>query len=134
MAILCPKDGKVTTIEIRKDCAEKALKNIEEAGLSNKIQVVVGNALEIIPTISETFDLLFIDADKKEYFDYLTFAEKNLKKGSLVVADNVVIFKNDMLNFLDYVQNSAHYSSKTVDVLLEFSKDVPDGMEISIKL
>lgn len=134
MASELGEDGRITTIEIREDCAKKALSNIEEAGLSHKIKVVIGNALDIIPGLSDTFDLLFIDAAKEEYFDYLISAEKKLKKGSLVVADNVVIFKSEMLNYLDYIRHSGNYESKTVDVPLEFSKNVPDAMEISAKL
>lgn len=134
MALELGEDGRVTTIEIREDCAEKALNNIKEACLSHKIQVLIGNALEIIPGLSDTFDLLFIDAAKEEYFDYLISAEKKLKQGAVVVADNVVIFKNEMSNFLEYIRHSDNYESKTVDVPLEFSKNVPDAMEISVKL
>ncbi len=134
MATLTKGKSKITTIEIREDCAEKALSNIKKAGLSSQIELLVGNALEIIPTINEPIDLLFLDADKKEYFDYFTLAEKNLKKGSVVVADNVGIFKKDMLNYLGAIRNSVHFESKTIDVPLEFSENVPDAMEISVKL
>ena len=134
MATLAKGNGKIKTIEVREDCAEKALLNIKKAGLSSQIELLVGNALEIIPTLNETFDLLFLDADKKEYFDYFTLAKKNLKKRSVVVADNVCIFKKDMLNYLDFIRNSDNFESKTIDVPLEFSENVPDAMEISVKI
>lgn len=134
MARLLPEDGKIITIEFDENSAEFARKNIEQAGLSNKIEVITGNALEIIPKLKETFDMLFIDATKEEYFEYLRLTEKNLRKGSIVIADNVGIFENAMMDFLDYVRNSGKYNSKTVKTLLEFHEDVEDALEISVKL
>lgn len=134
IARLLPENGKVITIEVNERNAAFAEKNIEDAGLSSKIKIIAGDALEIIPVLNERFDLLFIDATKEEYLQYLKLAEKNLKKGSVVVADNVGIFKQHMLDYLDYVRNSGKYKSKTINVPLEFSEDAEDAMEISIKL
>jgi predicted O-methyltransferase YrrM len=134
MGRLLPQDGKLVTIDITPDNAETALSNIRDADLSDKIEVKVGDALEILPRLRDKFDLLFIDATKEEYIQYLKLAEKNLKRGSVVVADNVGIFKADMLDYLVYVRSSGAYKSETISVPLEFSGDVEDAMEISIKL
>jgi predicted O-methyltransferase YrrM len=88
-------DGKVVTIEIDRSIADIARKNIADAGLSEKINVIVGNALEVIPKLDLKFDLLFLDAAKNEYLTYLKLAEdKALKKGAVIVADNVEVSKN----------------------------------------
>lgn len=134
MATVLPEVGRVTTIEIDEANAITVRRNVKEAGLSNKVEVIVGNALEVLPSLNGKFDLLFIDASKNEYFKYLKLAEKNLKKGSVVVADNVGIFQEEMQDYLDYVRNSGRYRSDTIKTLLEFSKDVPDAIEVSIKL
>ena len=64
-------EGKVATIEIDRSVADIARKNIDDAGLSEKINVIVGNALEIISRLDLKFDLLFLDAAKDEYLKYL---------------------------------------------------------------
>lgn len=136
-AILMAKENKnaiITTIEIDKQNAEITKENIEKANLSNRIKVIQGDALKIIPEITDSFDLLFLDAAKAQYLHYLNLTEKNLKKGSVIVADNVGIFEKEMKNFLEYVRNSGKYQSETIKVLLEYHDDVYDAMEVSVKL
>jgi predicted O-methyltransferase YrrM len=126
--------GKVITVEIDQGSANIARKNIEDAALANKVEVIVGDALEIIPKLRGKFDMVFLDATKEEYFKYLKFVEKNLEKGSVVVADNVGIFERSMYDFLQYVRNSGRYNSRVLDTELEFNKNVKDAIEISIKI
>ena len=57
-----------------------------------KVDIIVGDALEVIPKLGRKFDLLFIDATKEEYLSYLKRAEKYLVKEAVVLADNVGIF------------------------------------------
>jgi predicted O-methyltransferase YrrM len=106
-----------------------------DAGLSDKIHIIVGNALDVIPKLDLIFDLLFLDAAKDEYLKYLKLAEnKNLKKGSIVVADNVEVSKNEMLDYLEYVRNSGIYKSETIETALEFTPNIRDAIEVSIKV
>ena len=126
--------GKVITIEIDKESANIARKNIEDAALANKIKVIPGDALEIIPKLHEEFDMVFLDGTKEEYFKYLKLAEKNLKKGAVVVADNVWVFETSMNDYLEYVRNSGRYKSRTLETELEFNAGVKDAIEISIKI
>jgi len=121
------KKGKVTTIEINKEIADIAKKNIEKANLSDKIEVIVGDAKEVIKVLNEEYDMLFIDAEKSEYLTYLKLAEKIIKKGGIIVADNVKKFENEMKDYLEYVRYSGKYKSYTLD--LGF-----DALEISFKL
>jgi predicted O-methyltransferase YrrM len=135
MANILPVGGKVVTIELDKLIAATARKNIADAGLSDKIDIVDGNALEAIPKLDLKYDLLFLDAAKDEYLKYLKLAEnKNLKKGSIVVADNVEVSKNEMLDYLEYVRSSGIYKSETIETTLEFTPNVRDAIEVSIKV
>ena len=135
MANILPQGGKVITIELNKTNANIARKNMAHAGLPDKIDIAVGNALDVIPKLDLIFDLLFLDAAKDEYLKYLKLAEnKNLKKGSIVVADNVEVSKNEMLDYLEYVRSSGIYKSETIETALEFTPNVRDAMEVSIKV
>ena len=128
-------NGKVITIEIDKPIADIARKNIADAGLADKIDVIVGNALDVIPRLNSKFDLLFLDAAKNEYLKYLELAQKrNLKEGSIIVADNVEISKSEMQDYLEHVRNSREYRSKTIETTVEFTPNVKDAMEVSIKV
>jgi predicted O-methyltransferase YrrM len=128
--------GKVVTVEMDKAFADIAKRNIQDAGFQKKIDIIVGNALEVIPKLGYKFDLLFLDAAKDEYLRYLNLAEaKNLiEKGDIVIADNVGVSKNEMLDYLDYVRNSGIYRSETIETMLEFTDDVKDAIEVSIKV
>jgi len=126
--------GKVITIEIDKENVKIARKNIEDAALANKVNVLNGSALEILPKLRENFDMVFLDATKQEYLEYLKLVEKNLKKNAVVVADNVGIFEESMNHYLEYVRNSGRYKSGTVQTELEFNEGVKDAIEISIKI
>jgi predicted O-methyltransferase YrrM len=136
-AVLSSSDGKVVTIELDKSNADIARKNISDAELSDRIDVRVGNALEVISKLDLKFDLVFLDAAKNEYLKYLKLAEKkkSLKKGAIIVADNVEVSKNEMLDYLQYVRNSSGiYKSYTIETTLEFTPDIKDAIEVSIKV
>ena len=118
---------RITTIEIHPKEARAAEQNIERAEIPPKVDVIVGDALKVIPTLKDCFDAVFIDAEKTEYLDYLRLAEDKLHKGTIIVADNAGIFADQMSNYLSYVRTSGNYTSKYVPV-------GEDGLEISIKL
>jgi len=128
-------EGKVVTIEIDRSIADISRKNVADAGLSAKINVIVGNALKVIPKLDWKFDFLFLDAAKNEYLTYLKLAEdKALKKGAVIIADNVEVSKNEMLDYLEYVRSSGIYKSETIETTLEFTPNVRDAIEVSIKV
>jgi predicted O-methyltransferase YrrM len=126
--------GKITTIEIDKECTNIARKNIENAALADKVEVIEGDALEIIPKLNEKFDMAFLDGTKGEYLKYLKLLEKNLKKGAVVVADNVGVFETSMRDYLEYVRDSRLYNSRTLETELEFDSNTRDAIEVSIKI
>jgi predicted O-methyltransferase YrrM len=131
-SMLSSSNGRLVTIEINKLVAEAAIRNIEDAGLSDKIMVVIGNALNVIPQLDRRFQLMFLDAAKNEYLGYLKLAEKKcLEKGAVVVADNVKVSKNEMLDYLEYVKYSGLYKSETIETILEFTPKIKDAIEVS---
>src|ERR671938_1430254 len=137
MGSLLPDDtGKLITIEIDRDLANIAMKNIEKAGLSYKIKVICNDAIDVIPMLDgHKFDMVFLDAIKTQYLRYLKLTEeKNLiNEGSVVVADNVILYESEMKDYLEYVRNSGNYQSQTTETTLEFNKNVKDALEISIR-
>lgn len=82
--------GKVITLEVNEEMESFARKYITKAGFGDNIELIMGNALEIIPELSGEFDLVFIDADKEQYVDYYELALKKLKPGGFILADNVL--------------------------------------------
>lgn len=129
---------KTILVSVEKDqkLANMAKKNIENSKLSKKIQVINGDALEVIPKLKSKFDLIFLDATKSEYLKYLRLVEKHslLNKRAVVIADNVLIYENEMKDYLDYVRNSGKYISHTTETTLEFTKNVKDALEVSINV
>jgi predicted O-methyltransferase YrrM len=107
--------GRITTIEINPEIAKIARDNISKAGLLDRINVVVGPALISIPELEETYDMIFLDAVKEEYYDYVKAAEPKLSDKAVIVADNVGVFEEEMQNFLHYVRRSGKYISSTYD-------------------
>lgn len=137
MADLLTDKGKLITIEKDRNLANIAMKNIEDAELSHKIEVIHADALEEIPKLQkQKFDLIFLDAVKADYLKYLNLAESNnlLDDGVVVVADNVLLYKNEMQDYLQYVRVSGRYQSQTTETTLEFTKNVKDALEVSVKI
>jgi len=134
MAKNSPPGVEIISVEKSPEHVRIAAKNIERANMDARIKMVEGDGRTELGKLSGRFDLVFLDADKTQYLAYLKAIEKNLHKGSIVVADNVGIFKDQMQDYLEYVRNSGRYKSRTVETLLEFSDSTKDAMEISEKL
>ena len=129
-------DIKVVTIEIDKNNGDIAKGNIKDAELLNRIELITGDALKVIPKLGYKFDLLFLDAAKDQYLQYLKLSEEAniIKNDAIIIADNVGISKNEMIDYLEYVRNSGKYKSKTIETTLEYSKDVMDAIEVSVRV
>jgi predicted O-methyltransferase YrrM len=136
MADMLPDDGKLITIEKDTNLSSIAMKNIEDAGLSRIIEVINADGLKMIPLLQKRkFDLMFIDAIKSDYLNYLNLAEKNnlLSDNVVIVADNVLLYENEMQDYLQYVRTSGKYKSESTETTLEFTKNVKDALEVSVK-
>jgi len=82
--------GKLVTIDINTDMEAINKKYFDKAGVSGKIEKLVGNALELIPTLDHKWDMVFIDADKTNYANYYDMIFDNVNKGGVIIADNVL--------------------------------------------
>lgn len=85
LARALPPDGRLVTLEVDPDRAARA-----RAALDERAEVIIGPALETLPTLSGPFDLVFIDADKRSNAEYLRHALRLSRPGTLIVADNVI--------------------------------------------
>lgn len=84
-------DGRVLTLEYEPKHAEVARANIDRAGVGDRVEVVVGPALETLPSVTQgPFDLVFIDADKENNAGYLEWAVRLTHPGSVILVDNVI--------------------------------------------
>jgi len=94
LARALPEGGRMVTLELERRHAEVAAGNIERAGLADKVEVIVGPALESLPALAARsqvpFDLVFLDADKVNYPAYFREIMKMARPGMLILADNVI--------------------------------------------
>jgi caffeoyl-CoA O-methyltransferase len=83
------EDGQLHTIELRPEEASKAKEFFSQSPYDSKIILHLGSALDILPTIGETWDLVFIDADKPAYIDYFNLVLPKVRKNGFIFADNI---------------------------------------------
>ena len=112
-------DITVTTIERDKVRYDEAVKNVDSFNYNNRINLIFGDALDV--EIEGKYDLIFIDAAKGQYVKYLNLALKLCKKGSVIIADNV-LFKGRVLS--DY---NEHKHRTAVNRLREYLKEIEES-------
>ena len=84
------ENGKLFTIDINEELEQMVRTHVEQAGLQNKIIQIIGNAAQEIAQLNETFDLVFIDADKQNYSVYYDLVIDKVRSGGYILADNVL--------------------------------------------
>lgn len=124
-------DGRIDTIEIESLRVEQALSNIEKVGVQDKIRVLEGDALDILPYLTEEYDVIFIDAAKGKYNEFFEHAMRLCKKGGYIIADNVLykgMVQSDynkhkqrtavtkLRMFIDSVLNNEKLEAKLLDI------------------
>ena len=82
--------GILYTLEANEEIIPLLENNIKKSGLSDKIRIILGDATNTINNINEKFDLVFIDGDKRQYSDYYKIVLPKVKKGGLIIADNIL--------------------------------------------
>lgn len=123
--------GRIDTIEIESLRVEQALENIEKVGVQDKIRVLEGDALEVLPYLTEKYDVIFIDAAKGKYNEFFEHAMRLCKSGGYIIADNV-LYKgmvqsdynkhkqrtavNKLRLFIDSVLNNEKLDAKLLDI------------------
>lgn len=84
------KDGKLISIDVNEETSSFAKSFISKTEFTHQIELVLADAKEFVPTINEPIDLVFIDADKKNYLNYYHLIIDKIKPGGLIIADNVL--------------------------------------------
>ena len=127
--------SKLTSIDSDSHSIEIAKELINFAGLDDKVNLMHGSAEEIIPELNFNADFVFIDHAKKKYLSDLKLLEREeiVIKNCTVFADNVGIFKDEMVEYFDHVRNSGKYQSQNFSSKLEYRNNIYDAVEISIK-
>ncbi len=90
MAEALDEGAEIHTLEINDEMEDFIMKYISQSPVKDKIKLYFGDAMEIIPTMNETFDLVFIDADKRLYTEYYNLIFDKLPSGALILADNTL--------------------------------------------
>jgi predicted O-methyltransferase YrrM len=85
-----PKNGELHTIEVENELEDIITKYFSLSAHKNQLHLHIGNALEIIPVLNKTWDLVFLDAEKTEYLQYYEMVLPHVRKGGLILADNVL--------------------------------------------
>ncbi|MFR8104271.1 MAG: O-methyltransferase [Clostridia bacterium] len=133
------KDGKIDTIERDEERAKEAKENIKKVGLENKITIYKGDAVEILPTLDNIYDVVFIDAAKGKYPFFLQQAIRMAEPGTIILADNILYKGYVMSNYNKHKQRTAvthlrEYIKETTEnpKLDTQILEVGDGLAISI--
>lgn len=132
-------DGKLITIDINNELETMATSYFEKSGFGEQIEMKIGNAMDIVPTLDIDFDLVFIDADKHNYSNYFDLVIKKVNKGGFIIADNVLwsgkVTTNEVTNdkdtkALDDYNRKIHGDPRVENVLMP----VRDGLMVARKI
>jgi caffeoyl-CoA O-methyltransferase len=125
-------NGQLITIENNSSMAQRAQKNIQRAGFEKQIEIRVGDAFQVIETLSAPFDLIFMDIDKVDYFRALPHCRRLLRKSGLLIADNVG-FK-DAGPFNAAIHTSKAFRSVSLFSFLPLHSPERDGICLALRL
>ena len=116
------ENGKLHTIDVNEEFKEIITRYMKEAGLEGKITLHIGAAVNILPTLKEEFDLVFIDADKENYSNYYDLVFPKVKQGGFIIADNVL--------WSGKVLNSAMKMDFETKYLAEYNKKIQTDFRV----
>lgn len=120
--------GKIDTIERDEERIAEAKENIKNVGVAEKINIYEGDAVEILPTLSEKYDMIFIDAAKGKYPFFLKEALRMLNEGGVILADNI-LYKGYVMS--DY---NKHKQRTAVRNLREYIHDVTSNPNLETEI
>ena len=136
-----PEDGRLITLELDPRHAEVARENLAAAGLADRVEVRLGRALDLLPSLAAEapFDLAFIDADKESYPAYLDWCLRLVRPGGLIVADNVLdrgrvveVQHGDPRGGAIDAMNRAAASDPRLEALILPVRDGSDGILVGV--
>lgn len=122
------EDVVVDTIELDEERAKQAIENVKKIGVSENINIMIGNAVEILPTLSGEYDIVFIDAAKSKYSIFLEEGIRLIRNGGLILADNV-LYKGYVMS--DY---NKHKQRTAVRHLREYIKEVTENPNLKTEI
>ena len=122
------ENGKIDTIEREEERIKEAQENIEYMGLEKIIKIYKGDAVQILPTLNEKYDMIFIDAAKGKYPFFLQEALRLLNKNGIIFADNI-LYKGYVLS--DY---NKHKQRTAVRNLREYIKNVTENPNLDTQI
>ena len=120
--------GKLTTLEFSPERARRARENFRKSEVEKQITLIEGDALKIIPTLSDQFDFVFIDAWKNDYYTYFQMIYPKVRKGGTIAGHNATSHAIFMKDYLDSVMNHPNLES------LILSAPFREGIALSYKL
>ena len=130
--------GRIDTIEIESLRVEQALENIKMVGVEDKIRVMEGDALDILPYLNEKYDVIFIDASKGKYNEFFEHALRLVKVGGWIIADNVLYKGMVMSDYNKHKQRTAVNKLRAfIDSVMSNDRleselfDIGDGLTVS---
>ena len=121
-------DVIIDTIELSEERYNEALINLEKIGVKDRVNVYLGNAVDILPTLTENYDMVFIDANKGKYPVFLQEAIRMINNNGLIVADNV-LYKGYVMS--DY---NKHKQRTAVRHLREYIKEVTENPSLETEI
>ena len=129
-----PADGHLWTIEFEERHAELARKNLAAAGAGDRVTVLQGAGVDVLPTLVEhgPFDAVFIDADKVNYHRYGAWALANLRRGGLVLGDNAYLF-GELMEDTDRGRAMRAFHEQVAAACDSVCVGTPDGLVVGIK-
>lgn len=120
--------GRIDTIERDEERAKQAIENIRKVGVEEKIKIYKGDAVEILPTLNEKYDMVFIDAAKGKYPFFLKESLRMLNKNGIIFADNI-LYKGYVMS--DY---NKHKQRTAVRNLREYIKEVLENPNLDTQI
>ena len=122
------QEGRIDTIERDSDRVKEARENIKKAEVEDKICIYEGDAVEILPTLTEGYDVIFIDAAKGKYPFFLSEAIRLSHIGSIIIADNI-LYKGYVMS--DY---NKHKQRTAVNNLREYIAEINNNQNLESKI
>ncbi|MCB0389994.1 MAG: O-methyltransferase [Bdellovibrionales bacterium] len=125
MARALPEDGKLHCLEIDPENYKKAKELLQASDVSNKVEIYLGDANSSLQSLTNEgpFDMVFIDANKAGYLEYLNWAEENVRPGGFIIGDNTFLFGNV---FEQPIEVAIQANDKQIQVMREFNQRLAD--------
>ena len=129
-------EGRIFTLDVDEETTKIAQRFFNQSKYASQIQLIIGDALKIIPNINEAYDLVFIDADKQNYITYLDMVLPRLRPGGIIIADNVLwsgkVTEKNMDKKTKYLHDFNIRVSSDPD-LINFILPIRDGLNVIFK-